>query len=375
MKENLFPLGIATGPAFCNRQDERKHLSGNITSGRHTWLMARRRYGKSSLIAQTLMDLARRRARLRTITVDLLVTHDAESLERRIREAVGILAGKILPANQKILRYLREVFGSLKAELVIDERGPEIRLIRGGAPQETILAALMGLDRIARRYKTRAALVFDEFQQLGRMRGHESLEAAIRHAAERARSVSYVFLGSERQLLAELFESPERPLYRLCERLNLDRISVAEYAQYLADAATLRWQRKLSAPARDAILTLSMRHPYYLNALCGRMWVRRHPPTRDAVVSEWSRYAEDERHRVSATIVNLSANQRAVLAALARESTSQPNSRAFLERVRLPSASVRQSIDVLTQKDLVETQDQGALTLVDPVLATYLASL
>ncbi len=375
MEENLFPLGIATGAAFCNRQGERRQLAGNIIRGRHTWLMARRRYGKSSVVAQTLIDLARRRTPLQELTVDLLVTHDASSLERMIREAVGILTGKILPANQKILRYLRDVFGSLKPELVIGERGPRVRLITGEAPQETILAALTGLDRIARRYKARAVLVFDEFQQLGRVRGHESLEGAIRHAVERARHVSYVFLGSERQLLAELFENPERPLYRLCERLNLERISAADYAQFLSDAATLRWQRKLSGPARDAILSLSLRHPYYLNALCGRVWTRRHPPTRDAVESEWRRYVEDERHRVSGAIVHLSANQRAVLAALARESTSQPNAQAFLQRVRLSSASVRQAIDVLTQKDLIAAGEQGALTLVDPVLATYLGCL
>ena len=75
-----------------------------------------------------------------------------------IREAVGTLTGRILPVNQKILRYLRDVFGSLKPELVIGERGAEVRLISGEAPQETILAALTGLDRIAAMVGERVAV-------------------------------------------------------------------------------------------------------------------------------------------------------------------------------------------------------------------------
>ena len=45
----LFPLGKAYGSAFCNRIDETKKLISNIENGKHTFLVAPRRYGKSSL--------------------------------------------------------------------------------------------------------------------------------------------------------------------------------------------------------------------------------------------------------------------------------------------------------------------------------------
>ena len=44
-----FPLGKAYGKAFCNRTEETKKLVGNIENGKHTFLVAPRRYGKSSL--------------------------------------------------------------------------------------------------------------------------------------------------------------------------------------------------------------------------------------------------------------------------------------------------------------------------------------
>ena len=42
-KRDYFPLGIAFGKAFCNRKEETGLLLNNITNGKHTLLMARRR--------------------------------------------------------------------------------------------------------------------------------------------------------------------------------------------------------------------------------------------------------------------------------------------------------------------------------------------
>src|ERR1700722_786796 len=49
-----FPLGKAYGKAFCNRIEETNKLMGNIKNGKHTFLVAPRRYGKSSLCEKVL---------------------------------------------------------------------------------------------------------------------------------------------------------------------------------------------------------------------------------------------------------------------------------------------------------------------------------
>ncbi len=264
MASELFPLGIATGAAFCNRQNERKRLIQNIKNGRHTWIMARRRYGKSSLVAQALLDLKGVRSAVRSATLDLLLTYDVESLDQVVRDSVGALAGRLLPRAQRPMRYLRSVFGSLRPEIVLGEDDIKIRLLTGDLAPGSLVDALGGLNRIASRHKRRAVLVFDEFQQLGLIKGHAPLEAAIRHAAQEATHVSYVFLGSQQHLLSELFENPGRPLYQLCERLKLHRISEEYYARFLVAGSTRRWNQRISerasppfSPIRSAILTTS----------------------------------------------------------------------------------------------------------------------
>ena len=52
-----FPINIAQGKAFCNRTKERHLLKQFIINGRHTVIIAPRRYGKTSLINQVLSEL------------------------------------------------------------------------------------------------------------------------------------------------------------------------------------------------------------------------------------------------------------------------------------------------------------------------------
>ena len=56
--KKLFPLGVATGAAHCNRKAEREELKTQLRAGTHTWLWARRRMGKTSLIEQVLSELS-----------------------------------------------------------------------------------------------------------------------------------------------------------------------------------------------------------------------------------------------------------------------------------------------------------------------------
>ena len=52
-----FPLGLAEGRAFCNRDDEREKLIANIELNRSTMVTSPRRYGKTSLVLYVLKHL------------------------------------------------------------------------------------------------------------------------------------------------------------------------------------------------------------------------------------------------------------------------------------------------------------------------------
>ena len=121
---NLFPLGVATGSAHCNRKEERAELTRNVLTGAHTWLWGRRRMGKTSLVEQGLQDLARNRRKVVAATIDLLVVHDVQDLEVRIRTAVERLSASIVPKGPEIEREARRGVRGVETRILLRCDGP-----------------------------------------------------------------------------------------------------------------------------------------------------------------------------------------------------------------------------------------------------------
>ena len=377
---NLFPLGVATGSAHCNRKEERAELTRNVLTGAHTWLWGRRRMGKTSLVEQGLQDLARNRRKVVAATIDLLVVHDVQDLEVRIRTVVERISASIVPKGRRSSGKLAEAFGALKPEFSFGAMGLGVRLSPPTQAMQGIAEMLLGLDRAAGMYRRRAVIVLDEFQQLGQLESgtaRHGPEGAVRHAVERARNVTYLFAGSQRHLLASMFEDEDRPLYRLCRKMTLDRIGAADYRAFMRQAGISRWRSPVADAAIDRILAATTRHPYYVNALCARLWGGERPPSVEAVDAAWSRIVDEDKRVAADRLVRLAPSQRALLKAVARTrgGVEHPASLEFLSPLRLPTSTGNRARVVLEQEDLIRRDDDGRWVLVDPVMTSYLRSL
>lgn len=371
--DTLFPIGIATGAAFCNRDAERAELAQNILSGTHTWIMGIRRFGKTSLVSQVALELGRKRSvKVHTESVDLFVVHNVRTLDQAIRDAVGRLSAQFVPKGRKAMQAMLEIFEAFKPKLTLGSKGVSLELTASNPSAASINEVLMALDAAALHYGRRAVLVLDEFQQIAIIDKKHVIEGAIRSAAQRTKAVSFVFLGSERTLLQQMFEDRGRPLYKLCRRLNLGRIDAVHYLDYLADAARIRWQKPLGGEAAARILSLTDRHPFYVNLLCLELWRRSQPPSPGDVAAQWEQLLEKERHEIHLSLSTLSTNQRAVLAALARQPTSRPTAQDFLGTAGIAASSMNQAVDVLLSRDFLRRGDEGVYELVDPLVKRYL---
>ena len=372
----LFPLGVAVGQAHCNRAAERRELSANVRDGVHTWIWARRRIGKTSLIEQVLRDIE---PDIVAARLDLLVVHDSEALQSRLQACVERLGARLAPERSSSTAKLARAFAALKPEFSFGVMGMNLKLAAPGRPGEGIAEMLLALDAAAASYGRRAMLVLDEFQQLANFQSgrSRSLEGAIRHAVERARNITYVFAGSQKHLLASMFENEDRPLYRLCRKMTLGRIGAEDYRDFLKGAGRSRWGRQIPATTIDRILALTGRHPHYMNALCGSLWRADSPPLKDAVDAMWARIVAEENGLVSARVARLAPSQRALLRAIAvsGEGIRHPTSHGFLAPLRLPVSTGVRARDALEREDLIQRDADGRWKLVDPAMAACLRRL
>jgi uncharacterized protein len=251
----------------------------------------------------------------------------------------------------------------------------KLKLAGDTASAARIDAMLRALDAAAAHYQVRGVLVIDEFQQVSRLDEGHAVEGAIRSVAQAAKALSFVFLGSESTLLAQMFEEGERPLYMLCEHLDIGRIDAESYRRFLNDAARLRWNGSLLDEAFEVLMSLSERHPFYVNALARALWDQRKLPTPATAERAWSDLLVAESERFKVQLLPVPHLTRAVFRLLAAEPTSTPTAQAVLSSLALSVGTVSAAVKWLEERDLIWRDQTNILRPVDPLMGQYLRGL
>ena len=74
-------------------------------------------------------------------------------------------------------------------------------------------------------------MTFDEFQQIGRY-PEKNIEALLRSHIQHLSNVGFIFSGSERHIISQMFLSSARPFYNSASMLELKPIKISEYAPF-----------------------------------------------------------------------------------------------------------------------------------------------
>lgn len=362
-----FPEGVAIGSAFINRVEERNFLINRITANKHTVLIAPRRYGKTSLVMQVANEM-----QLPYCSIDLLAAYNEEYVRDQLVSKVGSLALELLPSINKAKEKLLNIFKHMRAEISVGAFGQRLSLDLSKNPLNDITQLLLKLDETAKQFKRKAVIFIDEFQQISYLNNYHSIEASIRHAVERSENIAYVFSGSNRQLLKQMFGDRGRPLYRLCQTTTIDRMSKEVYFDYLQKRSEEKWHKIMPNEIIERILLQTESHPFYMNVLCQLIWEKSNMATSQQVDEIWHEYVKTQRQIISYDSQVLSNNQRKLIMALAKNPTKEIQSIDFIGPLKISPSSAQQALSVLLNKDLVYKTKEGFYKILDPAMNYYL---
>lgn len=366
-----FPLGIAIGDNFCNRKEERARLAKNIKLGQHTLIMSPRRYGKTSLVFYTMKEIG-----IPFGEADLFVSIDARRIEQNILSGVKQAITKVSKLTEQTLSIIRDYFKNKNAQWFIGTHGVNITLVPSPNADHivNIIEALQALENLLQKQNKRAVLFLDEIQEIGEVGEGKGIEGAIRHVAQQTKHLAFVFSGSNRHLLSKMFYDKSRPLYKLCDRIVLERINASEYTKHLNVFAQKKWNAELDEHALNTIFELTELHPYYINNLCAHVWdmpITQLPST-DEIIGCWHSIVKEERLEIIRELSELSVGQRKILITIAREQKTKLHSKEVLQKMNLSSSTVTEAIRVLEQGDYIERREEDGYRIIDPLLKTAL---
>lgn len=367
---DYFPLGIASGEAFCNRTEEKKVLLDNIKNGKHTLLIATRRYGKSSLALNAI-----KASKLPYIEVDFYMASTEKIIETYILNAVVELIGKSLGSIEKLVSSIKKYLKNLNPKLDIGAKYLKLELRSNNEtdPATNVMEALQLLEKLLQEKNKRAVFLFDEFQVVGSIARGKGIEAAIRHVAQKTKNLTFIFSGSNRKLLQTMFEDETRPLYKLCWKLPVKRIAPEHYKEHLKKAAKKAWNKELPEENLIRILALTDRHPFYVNKLCDRLWsyFDKKPPTLIEIEKTWDEILKEEKSDSVKDISLLSLGQKTVVQQIAANPDSQLTSKQSMLDLQMTSSSIIAALEGLEEKDMIE-KNESQYQVTNPVVKYYI---
>ncbi len=363
--KKMFNRGIAKNAAFCNRVEETATIVSNIENLTHTLLISPRRYGKTSLALHAIG-----KSKLPYAHLDLFMKYEHQDVLNVFYEAVGQLLTHIMKPTTKAMQTLESLLKNIKVSINLGQMGMSFSLKpETNDHSDPLKSLLLNLDRVLEKQDKTAIIFIDEMQAISEMAFRDELEATLRYVAQHSQHLCFIFSGSHRHLLSQIFEERSRPFYKLCHIMPVERIASTHYIPFINKFAEQRWKDKLSTQAMQRIFQYTQCHSYYVNILCEKLFRSDNVPTVDDIHEAWRLICSEEQSSIARDIMSLSIKQKQLLREIARHpQLKNPTANEFVKTVDLTPRGITNALDKFKQQDLIEVTSGGIIQIVDPVL-------
>jgi AAA+ ATPase superfamily predicted ATPase len=354
--------GRVSGDAFCNRENEIKELLGDIRSRQHVILSSQRRFGKTSLVWKVLEEA--RKEDIIPVYVDL---YPISTLGEFIEEYAKAIT-RALSAYEQAKRLMRGLFSRLHLSMGVDPAGnPQWSAGFDREREiETFDEVVSSMENYLKRKGKHGSVVFDEFQQIMVTNG-EKTERRLRSAIQTHEHVSYVFVGSKKHLLHDLFSDPNRPFYRSGKIFPLEKIEFDQLLRFIKQRFN-EAEVKIDEKALKLIVETTECHPYYTQYLCHILYdiMEERRVTTDDIPEAVDHLLRREATAYMNTWDLLTHRQRQALVALSESGPGESPSRPEILRrsnISQPAVMIR-ALKSLVDKDLVDKAN-GQYEIID----------
>lgn len=233
MSVNIFDMnpfvtkGYQGPEYFCDRKKETEDIVQLLTNGNNIALISPRRIGKTDLIRHCFSQ-DEIKGGYYTFLIDIYATSS-------LKDFVNVFGKTILedlkPLGRRVWEGFVSALKSLEHKFTFDRNGMPVWTLSVGNmldPEVTldeIFAYLSSADKPC-------LVAIDEFQQIARYPSGEKVEAALRTYIQRCPNATFLFSGSQRHLMTEIFSSPSRPFYQSVVIMGLKVIPEEKYTEF-----------------------------------------------------------------------------------------------------------------------------------------------
>lgn len=350
--------GIIPDRYFCDREAETRKIETCIMNQTNLLMTSPRRMGKTQLIHHVYNQKAIVEAYY-TFYVDIYSTTSLHEfillLSKEIYSVLVPKGKKLLDSFIGVLKSLSGCFGydALTGLPSFDVKLGDIRM-----PELTLSEIFTYLENSDRP----CVFTIDEFQQIGKY-PEKNVEALLRTHIQKMNNCRFIFAGSDRHTLENMFNSPARPFYNSVEQMYLDRIDKDIYTGFVREVLR-EYGRQISDQALSYVYDLFEGHTYYVHNTLHSAFAYNDPEveiSKETINSTVSGILQEREHSFLTQLSLLNYAQKETLIAIAKDVKAyEITSVAFVKKHSLQSpSSVQNAVRHLLKLQMITYSVDG----------------
>ena len=367
MVENPFiTYGYESAAYFCDRRSETHELTSLLANDNHVALISPRRMGKTGLIYHCFAQ-EELQEHYYTFLIDIYATKSLQDLAYRMGQAI---VNRLKPRGQSAIDGFLRFVTSLRTGISFDGQGNASWNLGMGdikSPDftlEEIFNYLKAADR-------KCIVAIDEFQAIANY-PEENVEELMRTYVQQCRNAVFLFSGSQKSMMSEMFSSPARAFYQSVSLMFLQPVPLHEYELFAKE----HFERAHKEIAEGVVQTIYERFDgttWYLQKVLNQLFATKDKAGSSDVDGAVEQIIHQNEEGYKDMLYLLTARQRDLLVAVSRErKVKQITGSAFIKRYHLVSASsVQKSVQALMEKQLL-THHQGVYEIYDKFMSEWL---
>jgi AAA+ ATPase superfamily predicted ATPase len=335
---------------FCDREQEIRTIVQKLENGSNLTLISNRRMGKTALIYRVFEELNPEKSV--GIFVDIFSCTDLKSLT----ETLALAIFNRFPEKRPVGRRFVELLKGLRTTISYDSLSGKPEISFGyqtpQASEHTLQALLQFIDN----YGIKVIIAIDEFPQIA-IFPEKNIEAILRTIIQTLKNTNFIFSGSKKHLMLEMFNSANHPFFSSAQTIGLSEIPREKHKQFIFEKFA-EGKRTIDEPAVDFILDWTLSHTYYTQVICNNAYseYRKH-----IGIEQIKRVCEEQLNMQQTTFMQyrdlIGPIQWKMLIAIAREGIiNEPQAKDFLVKYKIGAASsAKKALSALVEKEMICT--------------------
>lgn len=361
--------GYVSPQYFCDRELETATLTKLLENGNNVAIISTRRLGKTGLI-KNYFEQESIKHNYNTFFIDIYST-------KNLRDFVYALSKEILnalkPRGKKAIEQFWNSVKSLQAGISFDPFGnPNFGVQLGDIRySETTLDEIFAYLESSPKP---CIVAIDEFQQITNY-PESNIEAILRTHIQQCKNSHFIFAGSQRHIMGNMFTSPSRPFYQSVSMIHLEAIAIDKYI----DFALTQFENYGKKIDKQVVIDCYNKFngiTWYIQKMLNTLFFMTEKGdtcSTSMINTALQNTLESMDYAYSEMIFRLSDKQKELLLAINQDDVATNiTSSNFIKRHNLASASsIQSAIKILLDKDFV-TLEQGRYQLYDQFLSIWL---